>query len=55
MPSFGKAPVSLRWMLVQMIRETAQHCGHLDLLLDAVRNRPSRAGRAQPDRGDVGQ
>ncbi|WP_127501838.1 DinB family protein [Actinoplanes solisilvae] len=38
LPSFGKAPVSLRWMLVQMIRETAQHCGHLDLLLDAARS-----------------
>ncbi|MCY1139811.1 DinB family protein [Actinoplanes sp. Pm04-4] len=37
LPSFGKAPVSLRWMLVQMIRETAQHCGHLDLLRDALR------------------
>ncbi|WP_250033268.1 mycothiol transferase [Paractinoplanes maris] len=35
--SFGKAPVSLRWMLVQMIRETAQHCGHLDLMLDVLR------------------
>ncbi|MBM2622105.1 DinB family protein [Actinoplanes sp. LDG1-06] len=39
-PSFGKAPVSLRWMLVQMIRETAQHCGHLDLMLDVVRRAP---------------
>nr|WP_255645815.1 DUF664 domain-containing protein [Actinoplanes polyasparticus] len=37
LPSFGKAPVSLRWMLVQMIRETAQHCGHLDLLRDTLR------------------
>ncbi|MBU2666281.1 DinB family protein [Actinoplanes bogorensis] len=36
-PSFGKAPVSLRWMLMQMIRETAQHRGHLDLILDVVR------------------
>lgn len=37
LPSFGKAPVSLRWMMVQMIRETAQHRGHLDLMLDVVR------------------
>ena len=37
LPSFGKAPVSLRWMLVQMIRETAQHCGHLDLLRDVLK------------------
>ncbi|MCO8273282.1 DinB family protein [Actinoplanes sp. TRM 88003] len=36
-PSFGKAPVSLRWMLAQMIRETAQHCGHLDLLRDTLK------------------
>jgi hypothetical protein len=36
-PSFGKGPVSLRWLYVQMIRETAQHCGHLDLLRDALR------------------
>ncbi|GAB2618260.1 hypothetical protein Aab01nite_31960 [Paractinoplanes abujensis] len=37
LPSFGKVPVSLRWMIVQMIRETAQHRGHLDLMLDVVR------------------
>jgi uncharacterized damage-inducible protein DinB len=34
--SFGKAPVSLRWLLVHMISETAQHAGHLDLLMDAT-------------------
>jgi uncharacterized damage-inducible protein DinB len=34
--SFGKAPVSLRWLLVHMISETAQHAGHLDLLMDAL-------------------
>jgi len=28
--------VSLRWMLVQMISETAQHAGHLDVLNDAL-------------------
>ncbi len=39
-PSFGQAPVSLRWMLLQMIRETAQHQGHLDLMLDAVGKAP---------------
>ena len=36
-PSFGKGPVSLRWLLVHMIRETAQHRGHIDLMLDVVR------------------
>ena len=34
--SFGKSPVSLRWLLVHMIGETAQHAGHLDLLVDAT-------------------
>jgi uncharacterized damage-inducible protein DinB len=38
-PSFGKGPVSLRWLFVHMIRETAQHRGHLDLMLDVVRGR----------------
>lgn len=35
-PSFGKGPVSLRWVLVHMIDETARHAGHLDLLRDAL-------------------
>ncbi|MEU8813458.1 DinB family protein [Actinoplanes sp. NPDC048796] len=39
LPSFGKAPVSLRWLWTQMIRETAQHRGHLDLMLDVIRAR----------------
>ena len=36
-PSFGKEPVSLRWVLVHMIVETAQHIGHVELLHDAAR------------------
>jgi uncharacterized damage-inducible protein DinB len=28
--------VSLRWILVHMIEETARHCGHLDLLREAI-------------------
>lgn len=35
-PSFGAGPVSLRWILVHMIEETAQHRGHLDLLRDVL-------------------
>ena len=35
-PSFGTKLVSLRWILVHMIEETAQHRGHLDLLHDAL-------------------
>ncbi|MFD1084591.1 mycothiol transferase [Micromonospora andamanensis] len=35
-PSFGGGPVSLRWIFVHMIEETAQHRGHLDLLRDAL-------------------
>jgi uncharacterized damage-inducible protein DinB len=34
--AFGKDHVNLRWMLVHMIGETAQHAGHLDLLLDGL-------------------
>ena len=34
--SFGKAPVTFRWLLVHMITETAWHLGHLDLLRDAL-------------------
>jgi len=36
LPSFGKGPVNLRWILVHMIDETACHTGHLDLLHDAI-------------------
>lgn len=38
-PSFGRGPVNLRWILVHMIDETARHAGHLDLLRDAVHGR----------------
>jgi hypothetical protein len=34
-PSFGRGPVNLRWILVHMIEETARHAGHLDLLRDS--------------------
>ena len=36
-PSFGRGPVNLRWILVHMVEETARHAGHLDLLRDALR------------------
>ncbi len=35
-PSFGTAPVNLRWILVHKIDETARHAGHLDLLRDCL-------------------
>jgi uncharacterized damage-inducible protein DinB len=35
-PSFGKGPVTLRWVLVHMLEETACHVGHLDLLTDGL-------------------
>jgi uncharacterized damage-inducible protein DinB len=41
LPSFGKGPASLRWIFLHLIEETAQHRGHLDLLLDAVRQNNS--------------
>ena len=34
--SFGQAPVTLRWLLVHMVQETAWHLGHLDLLRDGL-------------------
>ncbi|MFG1815264.1 DinB family protein [Kribbella sp. NPDC049174] len=37
--SFGDQLVSLRWIYLHMIEETAQHRGHLDLLLDAIRQK----------------
>ncbi|MEJ1105925.1 MULTISPECIES: DinB family protein [unclassified Kribbella] len=40
--SFGDKLVSLRWIYLHMIEETAQHRGHLDLLLDAIRQKKSR-------------
>ena len=41
--SFGGQLVSLRWIYLHMIEETAQHRGHLDLLVDAI-------GQARPRR-----
>lgn len=35
-PSFGKGPVTLRWVMVHMLEETACHAGHLDLLTDPL-------------------
>jgi Protein of unknown function (DUF664) len=40
-PSFGKGPVTLRWVMVHMLEETACHVGHLDLLTDAI-TKPAR-------------
>ncbi|MFD7154320.1 DUF664 domain-containing protein [Kribbella sp. NPDC059898] len=41
--SFGGQLVSLRWIYLHMLEEVAQHRGHLDLLMDAVRQaRPRR-------------
>lgn len=37
--SFGGKLVSLRWIYLHLIEETAQHRGHLDLLLDAIRQK----------------
>lgn len=35
-PSARGKPVSLRWVLVHMIEETARHAGHADLLREAA-------------------
>jgi len=31
--------VSLRWIVLHMIHETAQHCGHLDILIEQIEER----------------
>nr|WP_277348507.1 DinB family protein [Planctomonas sp. JC2975] len=38
-PSFGRGTVTLRWVMVHMIEETACHVGHLELLTDPYRRR----------------
>jgi hypothetical protein len=35
--SFGAGPANLRFMLVNMLNETAWHLGHIDILCDALR------------------
>lgn len=42
LPSFGKRPVNLRWLLAHMIDETSRHSGHIDLLRDALGRPPVR-------------
>lgn len=37
-PSFGKGPVTLRWVMVHMLEETACHMGHPHPLTDPVLN-----------------
>ncbi|WP_350278083.1 DUF664 domain-containing protein [Kribbella sp. HUAS MG21] len=46
--------MSLRWIYLHMIEETAQHRGHLDLLLDAVRQARSGRSPAQVTPGETG-
>jgi hypothetical protein len=31
-----KAPLSLRWVLVHMVEETARHAGHADILREQI-------------------
>ena len=40
-PSFGDRPVTLRWVLVHLLEETAAHEGHIDLLRDEILRRRS--------------
>ena len=37
-PSFGRGRVTLRWVMVHMLEETACHVGHLQLLTDPFRH-----------------
>lgn len=38
-PSFGKVPVTLRWVLVHLLVETSWHTGHVEVLLDEIARR----------------
>ena len=47
--SFEVGPTSLRWIYLHMIEETAQHRGHLDLLIDAsVRGQRGEGSKGEP-------
>jgi uncharacterized damage-inducible protein DinB len=35
-PDDYRGPVSLRWVLVHVIEETARHAGHLDIMREAI-------------------
>ena len=41
-PSYGKVPVTLRWVLVHLLVETSWHTGHVELLLDEIRRERRR-------------
>jgi hypothetical protein len=34
--SYAGRTVSLRWVLVHMLEETARHCGHMDLVRELI-------------------
>ena len=36
LPGLGDSPVSLRWVLIHMIEETARHVGHLDVMRELL-------------------
>ncbi len=36
LPVLGEARVSLRWVMLHMIEETARHCGHLDVMRELL-------------------
>lgn len=38
-PHHVYGPVSLRWIIVHMIEETARHAGHLDIMREAIDGR----------------
>ncbi|MCY7401436.1 MAG: DinB family protein [Nocardioides sp.] len=39
-----RGPLPLRWVLLHMIRELAQHCGHADILREQVLAVPTPPG-----------
>lgn len=41
-PAHGDEPVSLRWILVHLVEETARHAGHADILRELLDGRRGR-------------
>ena len=43
MDRFGNGIISLRWIMLHMIEETAQHAGHLDIVQELIQHSESAA------------
>ncbi|HEY3870868.1 MAG TPA: DinB family protein [Actinocrinis sp.] len=44
----GGGSVSMRWVLIHMLEETARHAGHIDILCELIDGRTGDHARSQP-------